>query len=166
MMFGCTSVIIPRTSAIRRESTRPVEFRPRGFDEMFDDETLFYDLVIARRGGEQFLILIGPPLLNLLEPIEQAEINGRSLDSFAAAYYARDRCCDIWIRNFNHEQLYLEFSFGSYLVTPQHSNNELYEGRRVLYTLSKDNEIEWIADWVKFHIANHVAWRLNIRMYA
>ena len=44
-MFHCTSLRLPPEAPIKRESTRPVEFRQPGFDKAFDVSTLFYDLI-------------------------------------------------------------------------------------------------------------------------
>jgi SAM-dependent methyltransferase len=49
------------------------------------------------------------------------------------------------------------FEFGTNSLSPQLAANHLYAGKRVLYTLSKDNDLRWIIDWIRFHVRNHGA---------
>jgi hypothetical protein len=148
---------LPPEAGIKRESTRPVEFRQPGFDEAFDGTTLFYDLVLSRNKHGNNLILIGPPFLNLFPALYAGRIGGKPLASTISNYYFRDLCSDVWIPNWDGEAVDLEFDFGSYRLTPQPGAHHSYQGRRVLYTLSRDNEVRWIVDWVQFHVRNHGA---------
>lgn len=156
-MFYCTSLCLPQGAAVKRESTRPVEFRQPGFEEAFDASTLFYDLILSRTKRGNNLIFIGPPFLNLFPSFCGGRISGQHLASKISHYYLRDRCSDVWIPNWDGDAVHLELDFGSYQLTPQRAASHLYHGRRVLYTLSRDNEVRWIVDWVKFHARNHGA---------
>jgi hypothetical protein len=156
-MFYCTSLRLPTEAAIKRESTRPLEFRQPGFDEAFDASTLFYDLILSRHKHGNNLILIGPPFLNLLPSFWRGRIGGQRLASTISNYYLRDRCSDVWIPNWTGDAVQLELDFGSYRLKPQRAASHLYQGRRVLYTLSRDNEVRWIVDWARFHARNHGA---------
>jgi Glycosyltransferase family 92 len=156
-MFHSTVLSLPPEAATKRESTRPVEFRQAGFDEAFDATTLFYDLILSGDKHGNNLIFIGPPLLNLFPSFYGGRIGGRPLASIISTYYLRDGCSDIWIPNWDSDAVHLEFDFGSYRLTPQRTATHLYQGRRVLYTHSKNNEVRWIVDWVQFHARNHGA---------
>jgi hypothetical protein len=156
-MFHCTSLRLPPEAAIRRESPRPLEFRQPEFDEAFDASTLFYDLIFSRSEQGNNLIFIGPPFLNLYTSFSGGRLGNRQIASAISNYYVRDRCSDVWISNWDSDAVHLEFDFGSYRFTPQSAANHLYQGRRVLYTLSRDNEASWIVDWVQFHALNHGA---------
>ena len=156
-MFHCTSLLLPPEAAIKRESTRPVEFRQAGFDEAFDASTLFYDLILSRNKQGNNLIFIGPPFLNLFPSFYGGRIGGKPLASIISNYYLREASSDVWIPNWDGDAVDLELDFGSYRLTPQSAATHLYRGRRVLYTLSRDNEVRWIVDWVQFHARNHGA---------
>ena len=156
-MFHCTSLSLPPEAAIKRESTRPVEFRKPGFDEAFDASTLFYDLILSRNKYGNNLIFIGPPFLNLFPSFYGGRIGGQPLTSTISNYYLRGLCSDVWIPNWDSDAVDLELDFGSYRLTPQSAATHLYRGKRVLYTLSRDNEVRWIVDWVQFHARNHGA---------
>lgn len=156
-MFHCTSLLLPTEAAIKRESTRPVEFRQAGFDEAFDASTLFYDLILSRNKHGNNLIFIGPPFSNLFPSFYGGRIGGKPLASTISNYYLRELSSDVWIPNWDGGAVDLELDFGSYRLTPQSAATHLYQGRRVLYTLSRDNEVRWIVDWVHFHARNHGA---------
>ena len=156
-MFHSTSLSLPSEAAIRRESTRPVEFRPPGYEEAFDATTLFYDLILSRDRYRSNLIFICPPFVNLFPSFYRGRIGGKPLASTISRYYFRDLCSDVWIPNWNGDTVPIEFDFGSYQLTPQPTATHLYQGRRVLYTHSKDNEVSWIIDWVQFDARNHGA---------
>ena len=156
-MFHSTSLSLPPEAAIKRESVRPLEFRQPGFDEAFDASTLFYDLMFSRNQHGNNLIFVCPPLLNLFPLFYRGRIGGKSLASTISNYYLRGACTEVWIPNWESDAVDLEFDFGSYRLTPQRIATHLYQGRRVLYTHSKDNEIKWIVDWVQFHARNHGA---------
>jgi tetratricopeptide (TPR) repeat protein len=44
---------------------------------------------------------------------------------------------------------------GKIFVAPQPNVSDLFRGRRVLFTMSKNNELVWIKDWVQFHVTHH-----------
>ena len=156
-MFHCTSLSLPPEAAITRESTRPVEFRQPGYDEAFDASTLFYDLILSRNRYRNNLIFICPPFLNLFPSFYGGRIGDKPLASTISNYYFRDLCSDVWIPNWDSDAVNIAFDFGSYRLRPQHAATDLYQGRRVLYTHSKDNEVSWIIEWVQFHARNHGA---------
>jgi Glycosyltransferase family 92 len=156
-MFHSTSFCLPSEAPIKRQSVRPVEFRQSGFDEAFDASTLFYDLIFSRDKHENSLIFVCPPFLNLFPLFYGGRIGGKPLASTISNYYFRSACAEVWIPNWDSDAVDLEFDFGSYRLTPQSTATHLYQGKRVLYTHSKDNEIRWIMDWVQFHVRNHGA---------
>jgi hypothetical protein len=51
----------------------------------------------------------------------------------------------------------LEGSIGRFELTPTLNSSSLFEGMRVLLTLSKNNRLEWIQDWVRYNRDIHGA---------
>jgi hypothetical protein len=152
--LGCTPIVLPM--GVVREITRPPELRQDGFNEQFDASTLFYDVIwLCDRACTH--VLVGPPLRNLLAAVRAGRIDGRPLAEAIVRVYERDRCCDVWLEGRYAERCRLEFPFGTYLLTPSPARHELYAGKRVLYTLSRDNPVAWIVDWAHFHVVNHGA---------
>jgi hypothetical protein len=156
-MFECTSLVLPKDKPLARVAIRPLKFRQADFAQRFDARTLFYDVFLHEAGGERSLVLLGPPLWNLLLPLCRAKLGGQRVGTTVSAIYQRDRCCDIWIPNWREEEVQLQLGSDSHVLLSQPAAQEPYRERRVLYTLSKDNDINWIIDWVRFHAVNHGA---------
>jgi Glycosyltransferase family 92 len=156
-VFTCTPLVLPAGSLVAREPTRPPQFRDGAFSAEFDEATLFYDVIATSSHGAPSLVLVGPPLLNLIELILGGRIDGRALRPQISGHYTRDRCCDIWISGRSGHPLEFAFEFCAYHITPMPARHDAYRGRRVLYTLSKDNCVRWIIDWVRYYVANHGA---------
>ncbi len=155
--------IVCRTSTVslsdftsaRREATRPMEFRGENFDRDFDSTTLFYD---AAQVGESGVALFAPPFLNLSHAV-----NATTFDCGGHRYVARQRKLD------RHAQIWLDIPAGSsrpisakgplgnFEFLPSPNENGLFGDCRVIFTMSKDNPIEWILDWVRFNRDVHGA---------
>ena len=118
---------------------------------------MFYDVIARDPWPVGRLLLVGPPLRNFTEAIMAGRINGRPLRTLLSRYFERDRCCDIWLSTNLIQPVYLQFGFGSTVLFPSRAEPRRYAGRRVLYTLSKDNDPVWVIDWARFHVANHAA---------
>lgn len=139
-------------SALRREARRPLEMRQDDFDEKFDDDSLFFG---AYREGEG-VRLDGPPLWNLQDGIAQARWAADGVAVPTGKILLRDR---------GHAQdsrlelaastLHLEFDEDSFDVEVGPSYLDLFEGRRVIYTKSKNNDLRWIREWASFYHAEH-----------
>lgn len=156
-MFRSSPLLLPSESALTRAITRPRQFRQPGFEQEFDAATLFYDVISLDDDDGDTLVFIGPPLRNLLPLVTAGTIDGKDLGIWITRYYSRDRCCDVWIRTRHGETAQVELATGSYTIAPVDARNDIYAGKRVLYTLSKDNEINWLVDWARFHAVNHGA---------
>lgn len=156
-MFECARLVLPEGAAISREPTRPPEHCGGEFSTEFDAKTLFYDVIAENGDGARSLIFVGPPLVNLTEPFLRGRIDGHELRSRVSGFYDRDRCCDVWIAGWGWRPVELAFEFGTYHVKPMPTCHHLYRGKRVLYTLSKNNRVAWIIDWARFHVTNHGA---------
>jgi hypothetical protein len=156
-MFRCTPLILPLAGGSRREATRPPQFRGAHFDEEFDSSTLLYDLIRTGARGSRHLVGVAPPFSNLFPVVCRGTLCGEPIGALISRCYFRDRCTDIWLPDPGVSTLDFEFDFGSYRLTPQESDSSLYARRRVLYTLSKDNELTWVVDWIRFHVRYHGA---------
>lgn len=140
---------LPAFSVARREPPRPVEARETDYADKFDAETLFYDAFLGSRGR---VVLVGPPFLNLKPDMEQARITAlplgadcsfevRELDRHGQVHVTAPQGTD---------RLVLTASFGTVEIAVQPSEVDIFAGRRVMFTQSRDNDIAWILDWVRF----------------
>jgi len=149
-----SSGLLPDFTNARRQATRPPEFRDENFDRDFDSTTLFYDAVQV---NETQIVLFAPPFLNLQ-------------DELAATNFAvGTKPCTTHARHFDrHAQLWIDVPgtcdliqatgpFGDFEFSVSQKETECFRDCRVIFTMSKDNPIEWILDWVRFNRDIHGA---------
>lgn len=149
-----TSVMIDPASGLVRQTPRPADLRNAGYAAAFDHDTLFYD---CYRVGAH-IVLQGPPLLNLIAPLlASAPISTHRRRWIGRPrLISRDKRGELWLRS-PDDTLTLTGPAGTYPLTIGPNLSQLYAGRRVLLTLSKDNAPRWIRDWVQFYRAEHGA---------
>lgn len=143
-------------TSMRREPTRPPEFRHDDFDAKFDDDTLFYDCVTLSPGK---IVLFGPPFFNLKGVLEKMAVTALpSLEPCLFRLREMDRHGQIVV-DAPVGTVALELRIGEDLVTatlqPDHA--DAFAGRRVLLTQSRNNHLHWIKDWITFNRDLHGA---------
>jgi Glycosyltransferase family 92 len=156
-MFRCTSLSLPSGAGYSREIRRPPGLRSPDFCLEYDAYTLFYDLFESDPEYGPQIVGLGPPLWNLSPVLLASSIGSVSLRKLISRYYDRGRSSDLWLAVPCAVSMEMRFSFGNFTLTPQPSQHSLYDGKRVLYTLNKDNNIRWITDWIRFHEQHHGA---------
>ncbi|WP_226018591.1 glycosyltransferase family 92 protein [Novosphingobium sp. FKTRR1] len=149
-----SSVSLDPAGVWRRESPRPAALRNATYDARFDWLTLFYDVYRVDR----HVVMQGPPLLNLFEPLRASTLlRGSFRPVFPRArHVSRNKRGEIWLRS-NAEQLPIDGPLGTFTLTVQPNLSDAFAGRRVLLTLSRNNAPRWIEDWIRFYAAEHGA---------
>ncbi|HKT85353.1 MAG TPA: hypothetical protein VJQ77_04625 [Novosphingobium sp.] len=145
---------IARGNGLVRQPPRPPELRNSAYAGQFDWDTLFYDVYRVGR----HVVFQGPPLLNLRREVEQSDWLASRLSGFLprAKLIERNRSSEYWIRD-DGETILLESPLGRYDIRVQPNLSDRFAGRRVLHTLSRNNDVAWIVDWVRFYVAVHGA---------
>lgn len=144
-----STVLAP--SGITRDCPRPPGLRNARFAEQFDWDTVFYDVY---RVGAQVLFQ-GPPLFNFAAMLRNSRMfRPRWLPR--TRWVERNRASELWLRT-DANVVALDGPLGPQTITVQPNLSHELAGRRVLHTLSKDNEIRWIIDWIAFYVAEHGA---------
>lgn len=151
------SVILPEGS-IRRDATRPQHLQDPTYAEKYDDNTLFYDVVLV---GED-VVLSGPPLLNLEEHVRSATV---TVDGEVAVFEKTELLERSQITVFSlptsPEKSNVIFtlrieSLGLFVESEiDISSYEILKDSKVLMTLQKNEELAWIQDWAQFYAKNH-----------
>lgn len=146
--------IISEDNVIVRSSKRPEKLRNESYHAQYDWKTLFYDVF---RNGE-FIVFQGPPLHNLLHHLSQSAFFKPHFSKlrFHSKIYNRNKGSEIWIKS-KYNRFEFDSALGSFHGNVQPSGSDIFEGKRVLLTLSKNNNLNWIADWVTFHKNVHGA---------
>ncbi|WP_324696658.1 hypothetical protein ACLIMP_15655 [Novosphingobium aerophilum] len=139
---------------IVRQSPRPENLRNAAYAAQFDWRTIFYD--VYRSGPE--VVLQGPPFLNFLPMLKAAEgLRSKFRPLWPKARLVdRSKGCEIRLRH-DGDTLLLDGALGRFDITVQPDLSHLFAGRRVIHTLSRNNDIRWIKDWIAFYVAIHGA---------
>jgi hypothetical protein len=139
----------------KRIPPRAPKDRQPGYEEEFDFFTVLYDCFLSHDGSR--IICIGPPFLNL-----EARITRALERAFHEPFYAwrdrrrLDRNAQIWLKPRVAEAIFDDDAlFVQKQLKVQPNQSAMFRGKRVLLTTSKNNELQWIRDWVLFHVANH-----------
>jgi hypothetical protein len=149
-------VLLSSFTATRRAAIRPMALRDADFDEQFDDDVLFYD-AFYRHDGK--IALVGPSLNNLKPAMQAMALRDRA---GGTAYPFRivemDRHAQIIVDAApGLASLHLDCAFGSVTMEIQPSDVEAFAGRRAIMTISKNNKLSWIRDWLHFACRVHGA---------
>ena len=142
---------------LRREPIRPPEYRGEGFTEKYDDTTLFFDAFYTADRSK--VVLLGPPFHNLA-----GLVGGSVVIAYPSAQRCKvearhlDRHAQLWFIVPNGtERISFSSRLGEFEITPSSNRCALFAKKRVLFTLSKDNRLEWIQDWARYHRDVHGA---------
>jgi hypothetical protein len=141
----------PRRGLLAPDGTLPPTDK---FIASYETDVLFYDVFRDAHGDK--VILIGPG------PIDLAPLY-RSMKAVAQPSGKSVRIKDhhsvkvqLYSAAVPKDTTHLDISFAGTVqriaIAPNHS--EFFAGQNLLFTLSKNNDLQWIADWARFHVAN------------
>jgi hypothetical protein len=154
LIVAPSPTLLPDFGATRRNPTRPVEYRDEKFDDQFDSETLLFDAFWTAPGKAA---LLAPPFLNLASAVASTQFFAMG-ERCQARVRHLERHTQIWLRTPpGAERLTCEGPLGAFEIVPGKNLADLFAGRRALLTLSKNNSLTWILDWVRYHRDVHGA---------
>ncbi len=144
---------LPEDGALRRDYTRPPERRSDYYIEAYDDRTVFYDCVrLDREGGYLFT---APRFLNLWQPFRDGlRIDGKPVGRLRRVKWLR--CEQVFLKA-PEGRLTLEIAGETVAIAPRKGLAEDFAGQDALVAVSKNNRLGWIANWARFHAADHGA---------
>jgi hypothetical protein len=151
-----SGIELPHKSELRRHDPSPVEFRRPDHDELVDSTHLFYDCF---SDGDR-IVFAGPPLRNL-EPLFRSApvgVDGRNVSRRPAM---RRNLHNVQLSSISAlglsqpRTLTFDAGWGVETVTIRPPHLDVFRGRKVLFTKSKNNELAWIRDWIEFHVRAH-----------
>ena len=126
--------------------------------DRFEGRALVYDCFWHADGGE--ILLVGPPPMNLKPVLRGAEYQALpSVTQLRPTYHASLSTMITELRGApagtHSVRLTVRGQVFDLPVQPNHS--AAFAGRRVLFTMSKDNDLAWIAEWARWHARLHGA---------
>jgi len=143
-------------STVKRQPRSPWRPRPDDFWSAFEDRALYYDAFRAENGKD--VLLIGPAPLNLRSGLEAARYSalpsGTTLaaELFPSRSTMLTRLADV---PDNAKAVRVEAFGETFDLAIQPNFSAALTGARILFTINKNNRLEWIADWAHWHAALH-----------
>ncbi len=155
---GNSAIFLPESSSLRRLPRAHKRKRGQKFWDGFEDKALIYDL-FWHFDGERVL-LIGPPALNLERHWRSAKFialpSGKPL---SPVFHHVRSTLTVALQQVPPQtrQIQLEFAGETFVAAIQPNMVKEFADARVLFTMSKDNCLTWIAEWALFHHITHGA---------
>ena len=153
---GRTTAFLPEDGALRRLPRAPHKQRPATFHERFEDRALVYDC-FWHADGERIL-LVGPPPMNLTPHYRGASYTALpSGTPLTARYHPSLSTMITELSGAPAGTTAVRFAIADHVFElPVGANLAAdFGGRRVLFTMSKDNKLGWIAEWARWHARLH-----------
>lgn len=129
----------------RRAAPLPEGARGPAFDAAFDATTLWYDAVTLGRR----LHLVCPKLANLAPLLAHLRVDGDKPRLRRKSHRRHD------IVTTRAGALSLALGGHHWQTTPSPDQRHLFQGLRASLHISKNNDLDWIRDWARFHISAH-----------
>lgn len=137
-----------------RDMMRPEFLRDKKYLENFDHDVVFYDLV----QNDKYLFLIGPPLRNLKNLFNNCRIycDGNLIPNKNVYFNdcVNKRTQESYIKLKSKKivkKVLFKFDDFEFTANVRQSLIKDFSDQRILITKSKDNELNWIRDWILWH---------------
>lgn len=151
-----SGMVIPQSFGLRRDAPPRGKILSDAFWQNYDCTTLFY--MAMHDSATAKLHLIAPPLMNFAALIPRAQffVDGQKL---APPRLRHGEKFDHLVFDAAPKGVTLSMVLdGTEAEMPVHVCDPVrFAGRRVLYTLSKNNDLAWISDWMLWHQRKHKA---------
>ncbi len=160
MIRTASSWTLSESAVYRRQPARRQHQRPPDFQALFDDRTVFYDCFRVSPGQ---VMLLAPPLLRF-----PGVLDSLKFETLPDGWDCRFECQHKFTSAFGNRHIHnlcrvlvdvpqdvvalrARCDAGSTVLTIHPNGREHFRGKRVLLTLSKNNDPVWICDWMRFH---------------
>ncbi len=151
-------VFLDTGAGLSRLPRVPDRKRPPQFYEQFEDRALFYDCFWHHNGAS--VLLVGPPPANLLEHYKQAVfVVQPSGEEVSAEFFPSRSTMIARLAAVPADTTHIQMKFAgeAYQVALQPSLVDELAGARILFTMNKNNDLQWIYDWAAYHVKHHRA---------
>ncbi|MCQ4210559.1 capsule biosynthesis protein CapZ [Streptomyces longispororuber] len=148
-----SGITLPAHSALRREPPRKPADQQPDYLEKFDSRTLYYDAFRHEDG----VWLSGPPLRNLRSALEGADwrVDGVPVnDSLSLSDWGRTQRSRI-VDAPDGNALTLTVGGTAFSMDIAPDESDLFAGQRAIITVSKDNDLVWLKDYLHYYHVVH-----------
>ncbi len=144
---------IAEDDPLRRQPRAPLRGRPDEFYAAFESKALFYDCFWHADG--QRVLLVGPPPLSLSWEFQSAKFTALPLDFWLGARLHISQSVmvtELYDVPPGTTEVVVHLGGATYVVPIRENLGPAFAGRNVLFTMSRDNELGWIAEWARYHV--------------
>lgn len=158
MIVHIPTIAIPRSTGLRRDPPRALENRQADYEDKFDFNTLIFDAIYLP--DTRSVILICPPAMNLESVWKAARfIDSRNQgQTFPFELVKLDRLLEVIVSDVDptsKESISLEIAGQPIPLPIADDQSNIFSERKVLFTVSRDNDLGWITDWAEYHAKVH-----------
>ena len=153
---GTSYAALSPDNPLRRLPRSPGRVRPQSFHDAFDSRTVFYDCFWNHDRSR--ILLVGPPPLNLHAALAGARFTARPSGTvLTARFHASLSVMITALDGAPGDTGSIEVAIaGETLTLPvQASDVTALAGRRLLFSVNKDNDLAWIREWALYHARVH-----------
>lgn len=143
----------PHEWGFKRIPARPQELWVFDFEKNYDWDNLWYDCVQINPNA---IILIGPPLYGTKEFIKNScRFLDDSKQPLNYNFYEMDRVCITVLEpSKDIDVIHFVGPHGDYEIAVSRQSME-FGGKKTIVTISKDHPIEWLEQWIDYHVCVH-----------
>lgn len=131
---------------------KPEVARDADFLARYERDVLFYDAYWSADGKQ--IIVQGPPPVDLSEHYAAMRFIAQPSGTVLKATGHHSYLVQLYAMDAPPGTISLDLDFaGERLHLPVGANySQFFAGQNLLFTLSKNNDLRWIADWARFHV--------------
>jgi len=149
-----SSLRIPAALGLARRPAVPPEYRGENYGALYDVSTLFYDAV--HLPAAQKIVLFCPKLFNLEPLIRQGRFSSGEGPLRLARIVHRRRYDEVWLVGASIAgTLEYQWRDWSTSLALSRQDDETFAGLNCILAISKNNKLEWIRDWLHYHVCEH-----------
>lgn len=143
---------LPDSSKFFRQPPRPDRERPQTFHERFETRALVYDAFWQADGKR--ILLVGPAPLNLWPEMRRARFT--ALPSRTVLRVRFHKSLSVMISELvgapaGTTEVVMSVAGEEFALAVQPNYSPALVGGKVLFSMSKDNDLAWIREWANYH---------------
>lgn len=148
------AIVFPQDGPFRRDAAVSPDMRSDDYEQRYDYHTLAYDCLWLEK--EQQLSLYCPKLLNFHNLVLQGQFRSDLGEHQLHKVIDHRRFSEIRLAA-RHKPQWLEFEVADFntRATISEPESQTFRDLNCIITMSRDNDLVWLEDWVRFHIDKH-----------